>query len=91
MLVVMFVCIFIFTMLLIVHDVMIDKLAWLPYDVVICIISIFGAVQFAEDLVWQDSGVAAGKTVVAPTCFGETHSQVDERIDQSSKRAVPTI
>ena len=51
MLVVMFVCMFIFTMLLIVYDVMIDKLAWLPYDVVICIISIFGAVQFAEDLV----------------------------------------
>ena len=91
MLVVMFVCMFIFTMLLIVHDVMIDKLAWLPYDVVICIISIFGAVQFAEDLVWQDSGVAAGKTVVAPTCFGGTHSQIDERIDQPSKRAVPTI
>ena len=51
MLVVMFVCMFIFTMLLIVHDVMIDKLAWLPYDVAICIISIFGAIQFAEDLV----------------------------------------
>ena len=51
MLVVMFVCMFIFTTLLIVHDVMVDKLAWLPYDVVICIISIFGAVQFAEDLV----------------------------------------
>lgn len=51
MLVVMFICIFIFTILVIVYDVTVGELAWLPYDAIICIISIFGAIQFAEDLV----------------------------------------
>lgn len=50
MLVVMFVCMFIFAVLLMVYDVTVDELIWLPYDVTICIVSIFGAIQFAEDL-----------------------------------------